>query len=407
VAAVGDDRTVRLWDPASGRPKGTLAGHTRGVEGVTFSPCHRVLATSSGDGTVRLWDTTTSCLCKIYRGHDGRVWCAAFSPDGRTLASCGSDSRVNLWDLSTGQDKNLLRVPWPGIRSLVFGPGPGRATIYCDGHVNELDFNRGEFRERSSMVSPPSLILACSLSPDGKTLATATIDEKITLWDTATGRPQKSVSTPGIKVNEFSFSPDGRHLAIARPGHGLLFWDTETSVLRPSPRLEDPRVRFLPRGEGLVFSHGNQLARGRLPTGQDGLTKPTGDQWIASLALSADGRLIATGGDLGTIKLWDTSSLEQEATLLGHEGDVTSLAWSPDGKILASRSNDRTVRLWDVAARQELGRVEEDDLFGLKLLFSPDGSTLAGYRATGILPGTPWISEVVVWQAPRDEAPGQ
>src|SRR5262249_54302204 len=142
------------------------------------------------------------------------------------------------------------------------------------------------------------------LSPDGKALATATMDEAITLWDTATGRPRKSVSAPVIRylwpdtrpqIAEFVFSPDGRHLVIPRPGQGLFLWDTESDVPHPSPPLDDPRVRFLPRGEGTVFSHGPELARGRLTTRQDGLTKPTGHHGIASLAVSADGRLIATG----------------------------------------------------------------------------------------------------------------
>jgi WD40 repeat protein len=299
---------------------------------------------------------------------------------------------------------------------MVFGPGHGRATVFAlegpDGIIVDLDCNRGEFRDRSRITSP-SPIFNGSLSPDGKTLAMATIDEKITLWDAATGRPRKSVSAPGIKyinptwppLDEFPFSPDGRHLAITKPGHGLLFWDTESGVVRQSTRHGDTRVRFLPRGDGTIVSHGDDLARGRLAAGQDELNKLTGHHGIGSLALSADGRLIATGGQEGTIKLWDTSTLEQEAFFVGHGEHVTSLAWSPDGKILASHSTDGTVRFWDVATRQELERLEgHHNADELKLLFSPESSILAGYVAIGTIEG--WVTEVVLWPAPRDEAPG-
>jgi hypothetical protein len=60
--------------------------------------------------------------------------------------------------------------------------------------------------------------------------------------------------------------------------------------------------------------------------------------------------------------------------------------------------------LWDVAARQELERLEDHDAFNLKLLFSPDGSILAGDDEMEMIDG--WDSDVVLWPAPRDEAPG-
>jgi WD40 repeat protein len=266
-----------------------------------------------------------------------------------------------------------------------------------------------------SRVTSPSPIVNGSLSPDGRVLVTATEDEMITLWDTATGRHRKIVSVPGIKyadpygrgprIGDFVFSPDGRHLAVTKLAD-LLFWDTESGASRRFSRLNGPSVRFLPQGEGVVMSHGEELARGRLTTGEPERTQSTGHEGVSTLSVSADGRLIATGGGRGTIQLWDTSSLEgRGAGLVGHTENVHSLAWSPDGKILASSSTDGTVRWWDVATRQELERVEDHDPTPLKLLFSPDGAILAGYREIDM--GNAWVSEVVLWPAARDDSPGE
>ena len=107
---------------------------------------------------------------------------------------------------------------------------------------------------------------------------------------------------------------------------------------------------------------------------------------LEGLALSADGRMLATGEGNGMIKLRDVRSLEHEESLLGHGDKVTGLAWAPDGKTLASTSLDGTVRLWDVAAAGGWGSSATDAARDLKLQFSPDGSSwpaMAGHESCG------------------------
>jgi WD40 repeat protein len=105
LASGGDDGTVRLWDAATGAPRGVpLRGHGGGVGAVCFSPDGRTLASGGYDGTVRLWDADTSDpRGGPLQGHGGWVSAVCFSPDGRTLASSSKDRTVRLWDCQTGQ----------------------------------------------------------------------------------------------------------------------------------------------------------------------------------------------------------------------------------------------------------------------------------------------------------------
>ena len=86
LASASNDRTIRLWDAASGALLRTLEGHTHGVNSVAFSPDGRTLASASDDRTIRLWDAASGALLRTLEGHTDGVNSVAFSPDGRALA---------------------------------------------------------------------------------------------------------------------------------------------------------------------------------------------------------------------------------------------------------------------------------------------------------------------------------
>ena len=94
--AAADGETCRIWDEAGKSVE--LRGHTAPVRKVIFSPDGRRLVTASHDRTVRVWDTATGQEVLTLRGHTDIVWGLAFSPDGRRLASCGQDGTVRVWD---------------------------------------------------------------------------------------------------------------------------------------------------------------------------------------------------------------------------------------------------------------------------------------------------------------------
>src|SRR5262249_48052532 len=97
--ALAGENEVKLWDPATGKQRASLSGHTGIVHSATFSPDGKTLASASWDGTVRLWDVGTARAVAACRGHTGRILSVAFSPDGKPFASGGDDATVKLWNV--------------------------------------------------------------------------------------------------------------------------------------------------------------------------------------------------------------------------------------------------------------------------------------------------------------------
>ncbi|MGH3755587.1 MAG: WD40 repeat domain-containing protein [Pseudonocardiaceae bacterium] len=120
IATAGYDKTVRVWDAATGQQIGQpLTGHIDQIRGVAFSPDGQKIATAGYDETVRVWDAATGQqIGQPLSGHKNTVYGVAFSPDGTTLASASSDQTVRLWNVATGEP---IGQPLTGHTGYVWG----------------------------------------------------------------------------------------------------------------------------------------------------------------------------------------------------------------------------------------------------------------------------------------------
>ncbi|MBI3467049.1 MAG: serine/threonine protein kinase, partial [Planctomycetes bacterium] len=109
LASASSDRTVKVWDTATGQESLPLNGHTDQVLGVAFSPDGQRLASASVDKTVKVWDTATGRESLTLNGHANTVTSVAFSPDGKRLASASWDRTVKVWEAATGQESLTLK----------------------------------------------------------------------------------------------------------------------------------------------------------------------------------------------------------------------------------------------------------------------------------------------------------
>jgi WD40 repeat protein len=134
------DKTIKIWDLATGKELRTLTGHQDAVLSIALSSDGKALVSGSYDKTIKIWDLATGGKPRTLTGHHFPVSSVALTSDGKTLVSGSFDNTIKVWDLATGKELRTL-----------------------NGH-----------QEAVSSVA---------LSSDGKALVSGSYDKTITVWD--------------------------------------------------------------------------------------------------------------------------------------------------------------------------------------------------------------------------------
>jgi WD40 repeat protein len=189
-----------------------------------------------------------------------------------------------------------------------------------------------------------------AFSRDGSLLAMATDKGAVSLWQAGDGTLLFTFDGHVNRGANLAFSPDGKLLAYAS-GYAVKLWDTasgqELHMMQGSADLLNA-VAIASDGRRLAARPWNgNIGLWQLPEGTQVSLLPT-DSKVISLAFSTDSSLLASGAQDGSIKLWDSSTGQLLATLVGHMNWVAGVAFSPDGMRLLSTSADGTLRVWGI-----------------------------------------------------------
>ncbi|MEU7532465.1 WD40 repeat domain-containing protein [Saccharothrix sp. NPDC042600] len=210
------DNPVRLWNTADGQLKATLPGHTNGVQDMSFSRDGRLLVTGAVDRTIRVWDVATGRnTATLDAGY-----AAVFSPDGSTIAAGSSyTEKISLWETATGKRIRLLDATGEPVSFST--DGKTLITTGFDRKTGQLwEVATGELVNTGTPDGP------WTVSPDHRTLAFGAPDNTVQLVNAATGEVRESLTGHTARVADLTYSADGRTLVSAGADGRIRVWPT-------------------------------------------------------------------------------------------------------------------------------------------------------------------------------------
>ena len=361
-----------------------LEGHTDQVRGVTYAADGRRLASCGNDGTVRLWDAQTGSQVRKLR-HEGWVRAVVFHRDGKRLLSVNDAGLVKFWAVNDGRE--LRREQFGLVASAAFSPdGRFLATqAHSKGlslhNLDDLDTGRAFTTIQGEMAHKH----AVAFSFDGR-FVSSNLDSRLQIWETATGKLVHHLhNTPLPEVYALAFSPDGSRLFASLQENRdsvLRDWDVATGRESPAALGTPLTVQAIAvSADGRLIATGGQEGAVKvrdLTGGKDQRGSRQFGDTIASLAFGADGQALAVSAgrevwvrDSGRAKDLGLTSLKAR-----HPGGATSVAFSPNGVRVASCGEDAQVKVCDARTGRVVAELTGPARRYSAVAFSPYGASL-------------------------------
>jgi WD40 repeat protein len=391
LAAASLNGAVFVWNTHNSQTEVLRAPSMRAVRSIAFNRTSTLLAAGGPGGQLILWNVTTGQEIRPLLGRGNDVYALAFSPTADILAAAGAGNQIVEWDVDKGsQVQKTLAGQQPFIYGLAFNRSGNALAAGGDGQV-ELWNPLTSRQVATPLTGQHGAVYGVAFSADGRTLASGAADRTIRVWD-----------YPPVRRYGVPLSPSHARavLSVAVAPSGLIASGSSDGAIdvvggsdRTPVKIAGPRglhaVTFVEGGRVLASAGNDGAVRLWDPTtgrelGQ--LGRPQRHDQIFSLA--SDNRTTLVSGDAnGDVRVWNVLSGNQVGpALTGDLSAVFAVAFNPHAREIAAAGNGRTILVWRASRSGWIPyrAIRLDDAL-FALAFSPNGSLLAAGGADGTI----------------------